>query len=171
VSSGEIAWRYRGSGLEGTIVVGAAVALVPEDPEVLAREIRQHLRWRKAGTPFDEPCCGSVFRNPAAPPAPPAPAAPSAPASPAAGGAAGAGAAATPPRAPSPTAGQLIDACGLKGFRIGGAEVSRKHANYIVNTGGATAADVLSVIDVVRERVFREFGVELELEVKLIGSE
>jgi UDP-N-acetylmuramate dehydrogenase len=55
-------------------------------------------------------------------------------------------------------------------LRIGGAEVSRLHANYIVNTGGATAADVLAVIDAVRRRVVAEFGVELELEVRVIEN-
>jgi UDP-N-acetylmuramate dehydrogenase len=58
----------------------------------------------------------------------------------------------------------------MKGFRVGGAEVSPLHANYIVNTGGATARDVLGVIEAVRERVAAAFGVELELEVKIIGE-
>ena len=62
----------------------------------------------------------------------------------------------------------MIDAAGLKGFRIGGAEVSRKHANYIVNVGNATAADVLAVIDHVRERVLKEFAVDLQLEVQVV---
>jgi UDP-N-acetylmuramate dehydrogenase len=73
------------------------------------------------------------------------------------------------PAASGRTAGQLIDAAGMKGFRIGGAQVSPLHANYIVNAGGATAADVLRVIEAVRQRVRREAGVELELEVKLVG--
>ena len=57
----------------------------------------------------------------------------------------------------------------MKGFRVGGAQVSPVHANYIVNTGAATAADVLAVIDAIRDRVRREWNVELELEVKLVG--
>jgi UDP-N-acetylmuramate dehydrogenase len=68
------------------------------------------------------------------------------------------------------TAGQLIDSLGLKGFRVGGAEVSHKHANYVVNVGGASASDVLSVIDVVRGRVQQEYGVELALEVQVVGG-
>jgi UDP-N-acetylmuramate dehydrogenase len=67
------------------------------------------------------------------------------------------------------TAGQLIDAAGLKGVRIGGAQVSTTHANYIVNLGDGTAADVHAVIDAVRERVLQAFGVELQLEVQLIN--
>lgn len=65
-------------------------------------------------------------------------------------------------------AGALIEQAGLKGTRIGGAEVSPKHAGFIVNCGGATCADVLNLIDLVRERVYKEFGVLLEPEIKII---
>ena len=65
-------------------------------------------------------------------------------------------------------AGTLIDECGLKGFRVGNAEVSRKHAGFIVNVGGATFADVTELIRQVQERVFAEKGVRLEPEVKII---
>jgi UDP-N-acetylmuramate dehydrogenase len=58
----------------------------------------------------------------------------------------------------------------LKGYRVGGAEVSPIHANYIVNTGGATAADVRAVIDHVRTTVRDRFGIDLRLEVKIIES-
>ena len=67
------------------------------------------------------------------------------------------------------SAGQMIDGAGLKGYQVGGAQVSRIHANYIVNRSGATASDVKAVIDHVRDAVLREFGIELELEVRLIG--
>ena len=70
----------------------------------------------------------------------------------------------------SRTAGQLIEAAGLKGHRLGGAEVSPIHANYFVNTGGATAADVRGLIADVRARVEAESGARLETEVKLIGT-
>ena len=63
----------------------------------------------------------------------------------------------------------LIDECGLKGFRIGGAQVSTLHANYFVNTGNATAADVQRLIDHVRKTVQKKTGVELALEVKVLG--
>jgi UDP-N-acetylmuramate dehydrogenase len=64
-------------------------------------------------------------------------------------------------------AGRLIDELGLKGTRVGGAVVSPRHANFVVNDGGARAQDVLDLIELVRERVAREAGVELELEVKV----
>lgn len=66
-------------------------------------------------------------------------------------------------------AARLIDQSGLKGYRIGGAAVSFKHANFIVNEGHAKASDVLQVIKHIKKTVFEKFGVSLELEVKLVG--
>jgi UDP-N-acetylmuramate dehydrogenase len=71
---------------------------------------------------------------------------------------------------PGDYAGRLIEACALKGTRIGGAECSPAHANWLVNTGGASAADMLALIDLVRDRVREMHGVALELEVKVIGE-
>jgi UDP-N-acetylmuramate dehydrogenase len=68
------------------------------------------------------------------------------------------------------TAGELIDLCGLKGQKIGGAEISEKHANFIVNTGSATAADVLALMGRIRQIVFERFEVNLEPEVIVIGN-
>jgi UDP-N-acetylmuramate dehydrogenase len=73
-----------------------------------------------------------------------------------------------PPEGPS--AGELIDKTGLKGLTRGEAAVSSKHANFIVNEGGATAADVYGLIEEVREKVRAEFGVALELEIQLVGD-
>jgi UDP-N-acetylmuramate dehydrogenase len=67
-------------------------------------------------------------------------------------------------------AGELIDACGLKGRRVGQAMVSEKHANFIVNLGGATARDVYGLISVIKEEVSRRRGIELEEEIRLIGE-
>jgi len=67
-------------------------------------------------------------------------------------------------------AARLIEACGLKGYRIGGAEVSPKHANFIINTGDATAADIESLIDHVAQTVATEQGVELQREVRIMGE-
>ncbi len=68
-------------------------------------------------------------------------------------------------------AGALIEQCGLKGFSVGGAMVSPKHAGFVVNTGGATSADVLSLIRLVQERVLAQTGVMLEPEVRLLARE
>jgi len=67
-------------------------------------------------------------------------------------------------------AGRFIDAAELKGVRIGGAEVSRLHANFIVNNGGATAEDVISLMKHVQEVVYSKFQVMLEPEVRILGG-
>jgi UDP-N-acetylmuramate dehydrogenase len=67
-------------------------------------------------------------------------------------------------------AGKMLEACGLKGHRIGGAQISSVHANFIENTGGATAADALALMAEARRRVLDEFGVALEREVELVGE-
>jgi len=139
---GDIPFAYRRSGLVGRVVLEATVVLRPEAPEVIEAELAELFRWRSEGTPFNQPCCGSVFQNP--------------------------GGASWHREGGPRTAGQLIEAAGLKGHRIGGAEVSSKHANYFVNTGGATAADVRALITHAQATVKARFGVSLEPEVKLI---
>lgn len=67
--------------------------------------------------------------------------------------------------------GRLIEDCGLKGFSIGGAQVSNKHCGFIVNTGNATANDIISLIKYVQTTVKSKFGVELQTEVKIVGEE
>ena len=71
---------------------------------------------------------------------------------------------------PGDHAARLIEAAGLKGFRIGGAEVSPKHANFIINTGDATAADIEELIEHVRQTVIEQHGVELQHEVRIVGE-
>jgi UDP-N-acetylmuramate dehydrogenase len=139
----EIPFSYRRSGLEKRIVLETTVRLRPEEPHRLEEAVAEMFEWRQRGTPFNQPCCGSVFKNPAGP---------------------------SWKRQDGPrTAGQLIEAAGLKGYTIGGAQVSTMHANYFVNTGGATAADVRALIEHVQRVVREKFGAELEPEVKLIG--
>jgi UDP-N-acetylmuramate dehydrogenase len=143
VPRSEVPFTYRRSGLDGRVVVETAVRLRREDQPRLDEQITEMFEWRQRGTPFNQPCCGSVFKNPAGP---------------------------SWKREGGPrTAGQLIEAAGLKGFRVGAAEVSPMHANYFVNTGAATAADVRGLILQVQRRVESEFGALLEPEVKIIG--
>ncbi len=68
-------------------------------------------------------------------------------------------------------AGKLVQDCGLRGYREGGAEVSCLHCGFIVNMGNATAADVLALIRHIQDTVFARFGVELQTEVKVVGEE
>ena len=139
----EVPFTYRWSGLEGRVVVETAVRLRPEEQHRLDEQIAEMFEWRQKGTPFNQPCCGSVFKNPHGP--------------------------SWMQEGGPRTAGQLIEAAGLKGFRVGGAEVSPMHANYFVNTGGASAADVRTLIAEVQRRVEHQFGARLEPEVKIIG--
>ena len=74
-------------------------------------------------------------------------------------------------RPPGYFAGTLIDQTGLKGYTVGGAQVSTKHAGFVVNIGGATAADVLQLISDVQAKVFAAHGVKLEPEVLVLGEE
>ncbi len=67
------------------------------------------------------------------------------------------------------SAGRMLEACGLKGFKIGGAQISPRHANFIENAGGATSADALALMAEARRRAREQFGVELEHEVQLLG--
>lgn len=67
-------------------------------------------------------------------------------------------------------AGKLIQDAGLKGFTVGGAQVSEKHAGFVINRGGATAADLVELRDRVQEKVYAEFGVHLETEVRFVGE-
>jgi UDP-N-acetylmuramate dehydrogenase len=140
-----IPFGYRRAGLDGHIVLEAVVQLSDQEQRVIDEEIAEFFRWRQEGTPFNQPCCGSVFKNPGGP--------------------------SWQVREGPRTAGQLIEAAGLKGRRIGGAEISPRHANYFVNSGGATAADVTSLMRLARARVAEQFGVTLEPEVKLIGPD
>ena len=67
------------------------------------------------------------------------------------------------------SAGRMLEACGLRGHRIGGAQISPKHANFIENAGGGTSADAIALIGEARRRALEQFGVRLEPEVQLLG--
>jgi len=131
----QISFKYRASNLGPVIVLEAKLVLGEESPAKL-KELQSRLfRWRKAGTPYDQPCCGSVFKNPSL----------------------------------TRTAGMLIDEAGLKGHTVGGAQVSSLHANYFINLGNATAADVQKLMEHVKKTVLKKTGVDLEPEVRVIG--
>lgn len=145
VPARDAGFRYRRSELGHVVVLETTVALTEADPALLEEETEALYRWRKEGTPFNQPCCGSVFQNPVLPP--------------------------DWPEGYPRTSGQCIDASGLKGERVGGVEVSPMHANYFVNTGGGTAADVTALMRLVRQRVHDRWGLTLVPEVKLLGTD
>jgi UDP-N-acetylmuramate dehydrogenase len=122
-----------------TVILAAEMRLIQADPAELTEKMAGIAAQRKAKTPWGR-SCGSVFKNPPE---------------------------ATTYR-PNYTAGRLIDQVGLKGHRIGNAEISQKHANYIINLGEATSDDVLRLIDLAHNAVLHQFGIDLELEVQII---
>jgi UDP-N-acetylmuramate dehydrogenase len=133
----ELDYGYRHSRLqeEAWIVVGIRLRLSSgHDPALISQRTSANLHSRTSSQPYQQPSCGSVFRNPE-------------------------------PR----KAGQLIEALGLKGLRLGDAQVSPVHANFIVNLGAATAADVAALINRVQNQVQQAHGLVLQPEVKRLG--
>ncbi len=129
----------------GEILVSVALRLRPGcAPDVLRATARASLAHRKQTQPLHLPTAGCIFKNPDP-------------------------CRDTLPEGMPPSAGALIDRAGLKGRAAGGARVSTIHANFIVNEGKATAAEILALIRLCRDEVRRQFGVELELEIRLLG--
>jgi UDP-N-acetylmuramate dehydrogenase len=133
----ELEFAYRHSRLqqEPLIVLAARFRLEPgHDPAAVSERTSTNLHSRTSTQPYQQPSCGSVFRNP------------------------------EPQKA-----GRLIEELGLKGLRSGAAEVSTLHANFIVNTGDASAADIDALIREVQRRVLDNHGIPLHPEVKRLG--
>jgi UDP-N-acetylmuramate dehydrogenase len=126
VPKADVGFRYRGTSLDGAIVVAAGFDLRPADG--VRERYDAILDEKRRSQPLGTHNAGCMFKNP-----------------------------------PGGQAGRLIDEAGLKGERVGGAHVSHKHANFIVNDGHATASDVLRLVDVIRSRV--PAPLELEVEV------
>jgi UDP-N-acetylmuramate dehydrogenase len=157
----ECSFKYRSSIFKTTvtdeIIVSARLQMKSGTLETLKQLIEEKKEYRKNKQPLEYPNCGSIFKNTPVEKIP----------------------AATialfkdkiksDPQPVLPTA-VLTAAAGLKEFRIGGAMVSPKHTNFIVNVGGATAADVKAVMSHVHSVVKEKFGVELEQEVIFVGE-
>jgi len=143
LSCAECGFAYRHSALQGTGAVVVRVEL--ECPPGEIREIRRamvvDLRERRRKFPRKQPNCGSVFLS------------------------------TSEMHATVGPPGRIIEEAGLKGTRIGRAEVSSRHANFIVNLGGASSSDVLALIDLVRRRVFERIGFDLRCEVRYLTPE
>jgi UDP-N-acetylmuramate dehydrogenase len=127
------------------IVLWAEFAVGRGDPAVLRRRARESLAYRKHTQPLAVPSAGCIFQNP------------------------------DPTRDALPdgvpaSAGALVDRAGLKGVRVGGARISEKHANFIVNDGDATARDVRVLVEMARAAVRERFGVHLRDEVVYLGE-
>jgi UDP-N-acetylenolpyruvoylglucosamine reductase len=136
----QLAFAYRRSGLgPGEIVARAEFALRPADTAAVKQTLGEMRGKRRAAQPSGIKTFGSTFKNP------------------------------TDERARGRSAGQLLEAAGCRGLRIGGAGFSAKHANFVENLGDATTADVIALMAEGRRRVKARFGVELEPEVQALG--
>jgi len=135
------------------VILGATLKLKKGKKKEIEEKIKKILKLRKERQPLEFPSAGSVFKN-------------------------------VPIKNVSKKirekfkekikngflpAGALIEAVGLKGYQIGGAKISEKHANFIVNTGNAKASDVLKLIETIKEKVKKKFKVQLEEEIELVG--
>jgi len=143
----EMEFGYDRSRLQrtGEVALAADFRVSAGDPAALRDEARRSLAFRKRTQPLALPSAGCVFQNPDA-------------------------ASARLPEGLPASAGALVDAAGLKGAACGGARVSPVHANFVVNEGGASARDVASLIDRMREAVAERFGVRLEEEIVRVGE-
>lgn len=139
----QIDFGYRHSGLEDLIITKVAFALVPEDTVAVRDRLRECMDYKKRTQPMGEPSAGCSFKNPML--------TETIEDVGAAGG--------------RVSAGKLIDLAGCKGLRVGGAGVSGHHANFFTTTKGATAADIIELMELVERRVYDRFGVGLEREV------
>ena len=139
----ECGFGYRKSvfSQNGMLIIKVCFALEQGDPSEIKAKMDGFAARRREKQPLEYPSAGSAFKRP-----------------PAADG--------------QPVyAAALIEQCGLKGLSVGGAQVSEKHAGFIVNKGRATCKDIMELMALVRERVFRETGVTLEPEVRYLGTE
>jgi UDP-N-acetylmuramate dehydrogenase len=139
---------YRRSTLpQGAVLVQASFRAPPGDPAALAARMEDQIARRDASQPTKERSAGSTFRNPA-----------------------GFSSTGQPGDSHDRKAWTLIDAAGLRGARLGGAQISQQHANFLINTGGATAADLEELGERVRKRVFDHSGFTLEWEIMRVGE-
>ena len=131
-------FRYRYSEINGNfgrIITGAVLSLYESDPETVEKKILECKQFRMQKQPYNQPSCGSVFKNP-----------------------------------PGDYAARLIEASGLKGKIRGGAQISPKQANFIINLGNASSNDILFLINTVRETVSRNYSIDLMPEVQILQS-
>lgn len=140
VERGEFQYTYRASELRQVIVAEMDLRLNPLPADEINKNLR-YFREKRKGQPYGLPSCGCIFKNP------------------------------TDPSTGRPvSAGQLIDTLGLKGYRLGDAEISDKHANFMVNRRSASAEDFLALISLTQDLVRQKAGIELDVEVQVVGS-
>lgn len=138
LSNEDLHFSYRTSILQEErkgVCLEAIFKLGKKNRKEILQEMSTHKDYRRNTQPLQQPCCGSVFRN------------------------------------PKPhSAGRLIEEAGLKGFRVGDAQISLLHANFIVNLGNASASDVLTLIKHIQNTIHGKFGVHMHPEVQVVGE-
>jgi len=140
LTNADLGYSYRHSALpEGAIVVAARFRGRPGEPAAIQAEMDRIAASREASQPLRSKTGGSTFKNPA------------------------------PELSGGHKAWQLVDEAGCRGLTLGGAQVSEKHTNFLINTGTATSSDIEALGEEVRRRVRETSGVELEWEIKRVG--
>lgn len=138
----KIRYEYRESHFpKGAIILSGRFTLARMASELVRGKIQKHRAYRLETQPLNVPNLGSVFKNPEG------------------------------PKKKKLFAARMVEEAGLKDVRVGGARISPKHANWIVNEGGATAKDVLALIGLMKDKVKEKFGIGLETEVRIVGQE
>jgi UDP-N-acetylmuramate dehydrogenase len=148
IPAAELELRYRQSTLpEGWVIVEATFRAGRGEPAALEARMAEQIAKRDASQPTKERSAGSTFRNPL-----------------------GRSSTGTADDTHELKAWKVIDDAGMRGARRGGAQMSEMHSNFLINTGGATAADLEGLGEEVRKRVFQASGITLEWEIMRIGE-
>jgi UDP-N-acetylmuramate dehydrogenase len=134
----ELKFEYRATNIPNPVILATTFRLEQSDPVKLRDRVKEIFAFKKSTQPLAEHSAGCTFKNPI-----------------------------DPETNERVSAGKLIDLAGLKGESVGGATVSRHHANFITTKPGATATDVLALLERIRKRVFESAGIELHPEVAI----
>lgn len=148
LSADDLNFRYRQTDLpEGWVLIEATFEAAAGAPDVLEARMAEQLERRDASQPTKERTAGSTFRNPA-----------------------GFSSTGRADDTHDLKAWKVIEAAGLRGAALGGAQMSPKHPNFLINTGGASAADLEALGESVRKKVFQNSGITLEWEIMRVGE-
>lgn len=148
ISASELQFQYRQTEFpEGAVLVSATLRAAQADPIELHARMEAQLQKRDETQPTKDRSAGSTFRNPA-----------------------GFSSTGRADDVQDLKAWKVIDDAGLRGARIGGAQMSEKHSNFMINTGGATAADLEALGEDVRKKVYANSGITLEWEIMRVGE-
>jgi UDP-N-acetylmuramate dehydrogenase len=148
IPAAELELRYRQSTLpEGWVITEATFRAGPGDPAALEAKMADQIAKRDASQPTKDRSAGSTFRNPL-----------------------GRSSTGKADDTHELKAWKVIDEAGMRGARLGGAQMSEMHSNFLINAGGATAADLEGLGENVRKRVFQNSGITLEWEIMRVGE-